>query len=177
MPPHLVLIAAASDNNIIGVDGGLPWSLPDDLKHFKRSTLGRPVIMGRKTFDELFQKPLPKRPNIIVSRTMEPTEGVTVARSLDEAITLATPMLGTARRADPAIPNEICIIGGGEIYRQAMPIATHITLTRVHATVEGDTTFPDFNDQIWQLDRAETHAADDRHAHAFTFEWWSRRTR
>ena len=173
---HIVLIAAASENNVIGIDGGLPWSLPDDLKHFKRATIGRPVVMGRKTFDELFQKPLSKRPNIIIiSRTMGPTEGVTVARSLDEAIDLARPMLKAARAADPAIPDEICIIGGGEIYRQALPVATHITLTRVHAEVAGDTTFPDFNDQLWQLDRAETHERDDRHAHAFTIEWWFRR--
>ncbi|MCC5821875.1 MAG: dihydrofolate reductase [Phycisphaerales bacterium] len=175
--PSIVLIAAASENNIIGRDGGLPWRLPDDLRHFKRETLGRPVVMGRKTFDELFQEPLKGRPNIIISRTMPPrppTEGVIVARSLDEAIELAKPLLAAARAADPSIPDEICIIGGGEIYRQALPIATHITLTRVHAQVEGDTTFPDFDRAEWTLDRHEHHEADARHAHPFTIEWWSR---
>lgn len=168
--PHLVLIAAASENNIIGKDGGLPWRLPDDLKHFKRETIGRPVVMGRKTFDELFREPLKGRPNIVVSRSMPPTDGVIVARSLDEAVELAKPLLA----ADPAIPDHICIIGGGEIYRQSLPLATRITLTRVHAEVEGDTTFPDFDRTEWRLDRSEHHSADDRHAHAFTIEWWSR---
>jgi dihydrofolate reductase len=173
--PNIVLIAAASENNIIGVAGGLPWSLPDDLRHFKRETLHRPVIMGRKTFDDLFQRPLPKRPNIVISRTMQPTDGVTVARSLPEAIDLAGPFLNAARLADPTVPDHLCVIGGGEIYRQALPLATHITLTRVHATVEGDTAFPEFRtDPAWQLDRAERHEADDRHAHAFTIKWWSR---
>lgn len=172
--PHLVLIAAASENNIIGKGGGLPWRLPDDLRHFKRETLARPVVMGRKTFDELFREPLKGRPNIVVSRTMKPTEGVIVARSLDEAIERAKPLLAAARAADPGIPDHICIIGGGEIYRQALPLATHITLTRVHAEVEGDTTFPEFDRNEWRLDRHEHHPADDRHAHPFTIEWWSR---
>lgn len=175
--PRIVLIAAASENNIIGHNGGLPWRLPDDLKHFKRETLGRPVIMGRKTFDELFREPLKGRPNIVISRSMPPTEGITIARSLDEAIELAQPLLAAARAADPNIPDEICIIGGGEIYRQSLPIATHITLTRVHAQVEGDTTFPDFDKSEWRLDHSEHHEADARHAHAFTIEWWSRPSR
>lgn len=172
--PDIVLVAAASENDVIGVAGGLPWTLPDDLRHFKRETVGRPVIMGRKTFDELFQKPLPGRPNIVVSRSMEPREGVTVARSLDEALDLARPMLAAARADNPDTPNQVCVIGGGEIYRQALPIATAITLTRVHATVEGDTTFPHFGPPEWRRGRAEHHQANARHAHAFTFEWWAR---
>ena len=175
--PRIVLIAAASENNIIGKDGGLPWRLPDDLKHFKRETIGRPVIMGRKTFDDLFREPLKGRPNIVISRTMQATPGITIARSLDEAIAIAQPLLAAARAADPNIPDEICIIGGGEIYRQSLPIATHITLTRVHAQVEGDTTFPDFDRTEWRPDRREHHDADPRHAHPFTIEWWSRRSR
>ena len=172
--PRIVLIAAASENNIIGKDGGLPWRLPDDLKHFKRETIGRPVIMGRKTFDELFREPLKNRPNIVISRTMQATPGITIARSLDEAIAIAQPLVTAARATDPNIPDDICIIGGGEIYRQSLPIATHITLTRVHAQVEGDTTFPDFDRTEWRLDRSEHHPADPRHAPAFTIEWWSR---
>ena len=182
---HIVLIAAASENNIIGKDGGLPWRLPDDLKHFKRETIGRPVIMGRKTFDELFGKPLPDRVNIIVSRTLKEAPGAIVKPSLDEAIEYAGSLLAESLSAQkenaahpqappPAPPPDICIIGGGEIYRQSLPRATHITLTRVHAQVEGDTTFPDFDRTEWRLDRSEHHPADPRHAHAFTIEWWSR---
>jgi dihydrofolate reductase len=181
--PRIVLIAAASENNIIGKDGGLPWRLPDDLKHFKRETIGRPVIMGRKTFDELFGKPLPDRVNIIVSRTLKETPGAIVKPSLEEAIEYAGSLLAESLSAQqqtpaqPAPPPEICIIGGGEIYRQSLPIATHITLTRVHAQVEGDTTFPDFDKSEWRLDRSERHEPDARHAHAFTIEWWSRPSR
>ncbi len=179
---RIVLIAAASENNIIGIDGGLPWRLPDDLKHFKRETIGRPVVMGRKTFDELFGKPLPDRVNIIVSRTLKEAPGAIVKPSLDEAIEYAGSLLAESLSAQAeshahpqAPPPEICIIGGGEIYRQCLPRATHITLTRVHAVVEGDTTFPDFDRAEWTLDRSEHHEADARHAHAFTIEWWSRR--
>ncbi len=179
---RIVLIAAASENNIIGIDGGLPWRLPDDLRHFKRETIGRPVIMGRKTFDELFGKPLPDRVNIIVSRTLKEAPGAIVKTSLDEAVEYAGYLLAeslSAQQENPAHPQapppEICIIGGGEIYRQSLPRATHITLTRVHAVVEGDTSFPDFDSAEWTLDRSEHHPADARHAHAFTIEWWSRR--
>ncbi len=179
---HIVLVAAASENDIIGVRGGLPWKLPDDLKHFKRVTLGSPVIMGRKTFDELFQRPLPGRVNIIVSRTLKEANGATVRESLHDAVEYAGSLVAeslsaqaeTGAAAASSSPPEVCIIGGGEIYRQALPIATHIVLTRVHATVEGDTTFPRFGPPEWRLDRAEHHPADDKHAHAFTFEWWSR---
>lgn len=177
---RVVLVAAASENNVIGKDGGLPWRMPDDLRHFKRETIGRPIIMGRKTFDELFGKPLPDRVNIIVSRTLKEAPGATVKPSLDDAVEYAGSLVSESLSAEidsvdqPAPPPEICIIGGGEIYRQAMPIATHITLTRVHATVEGDTTFPDFDRAEWTLNRSERHEPDERHAHAFTFEWWSR---
>lgn len=179
---HIVLVAAASENDIIGVRGGLPWKLPDDLKHFKRVTLGRPVIMGRKTFDELFQRPLPGRVNIIVSRTLKDAAGAAVRESLHDAVEYAGSLVAeslsaqaeTGAAAASSSPPQVCIIGGGEIYRQALPIATHIVLTRVHATVEGDTNFPRFGPPEWILDRTEHHPADDKHAHAFTFEWWSR---
>lgn len=175
-PIEIVLVVAASENNTIGKDGGLPWSLPDDLKHFKRTTLGRPVVMGRKTFDEIGRKPLPGRPNLVISATLDPAEiehdAVSVHRSLPDAIDHARALIDP-RDADA--PSEICIIGGGQIYRQALPIAHRIVLTRVHAEVEGDTTFPEIPPHIWTLDTAEHHEADDRHAHAFTFEWWSRK--
>lgn len=170
---EIVLVVAASENNTIGVDGGLPWTLPDDLKHFKRTTIGRPVVMGRKTFDEIGRKPLPGRPNLVISATLDPSDiehdAVSVHRSLTEALDHAATLI------DPDAPAEVCIIGGGQIYRQALPLANTIVLTRVHAEIEGDTTFPEIPAHIWTLDRAEHHDADDRHAHAFTFEWWSRK--
>jgi dihydrofolate reductase len=120
-----VLVAAASENDIIGVRGGLPWKLPDDLKHFKRVTLGSPVIMGRKTFDELFQRPLPGRVNIIVSRTLKEANGATVRESLHDAVEYAGSLVAeslsaqaeTGAAAASSSPPEVCIIGGGEIYR------------------------------------------------------------
>jgi dihydrofolate reductase len=174
----ITLVAAASENDVIGVDGGLPWRLPDDLKHFKRVTLGRPVVMGRKTFDELFREPLKGRTNIVVSRSMEPgtrENGVVVVGSLADGIDAAREDLGRRVAEDPETPREISIIGGGEIYRQALPVATRIVLTRVHATVDGDTTFPAIPGHLWTLERVERHEADERHAYAFTFEWWVRR--
>jgi len=170
---EIVLVVAASENNTIGVDGGLPWSLPDDLKHFKRTTIGRPVVMGRKTFDEIGRKPLPGRPNLVISARLDPSDiehdAVSVHRSLTGALDHALTLIG------PDAPPEICVIGGGQIYRQALPLANTIVLTRVHAEVGGDTTFPEIPAHIWTLDRAEHHDADEQHAHAFTFEWWSRK--
>jgi len=178
-PIEIVLVVAASENNTIGKDGGLPWTLPDDLKHFKRTTIGRPVVMGRKTFDEIGRKPLPGRPNLVISSTLDPSEvdsdRVTIHKSLPDAIDHARELVNQSIADDSETTPEICIIGGGQIYRQALPIANHIVLTRVHADIEGDTTFPYIPVHIWTLDRAEHHAADDKHAHAFTFEWWSRK--
>lgn len=178
-PIEIVLVVAASENNVIGVDGGLPWTLPDDLKHFKRTTIGRPVVMGRKTFDEIGRKPLPGRPNLVISATLDPgdidDDRVTVHPSLADAIDHARTLVQRAFESDAATPREICVIGGGQVYRQSLPIASRIVLTRVHAEVEGDTTFPEIPAHIWTLDTADHHEPDEKHAHAFTFEWWSRK--
>lgn len=126
----VTIIAAMAENRVIGKDGAMPWHLPDDLARFKAITLGHPVIMGRKTFASI-GKPLPGRFNIVLSRQEAyAPEGVAVARTLAEALALA----GTA--------GEVFICGGGEVYREALPLADHIHLTVVHRPFEGDTTFP-----------------------------------
>lgn len=170
----ITLVVAAGENNVIGVDGGLPWRLPDDLRHFKAATIGRPVVMGRRTFEDLGRRPLPGRLNIVVSGTMGPGEGYEVAGSLVEALERGSEAARSAHQRDREAPLEVCVIGGGQIYRQALEHATRIVLTRVHASPEGDTTFPDVPRPTWRLERQERHEVDARHAHAFTFEWWAR---
>ena len=130
-PAPLALIAAIARNGVIGKDGDLPWRLPEDLKHFKRTTSGHAVIMGRKTYDSI-RRPLPKRRNIVVTRRTD-TEfpGCERASSLDEAIALA-------RNTDPCP----FIIGGASLYEEALPIATELHLTTIDDDVEGDTYFP-----------------------------------
>ncbi|MCL4209562.1 MAG: dihydrofolate reductase [Phycisphaeraceae bacterium] len=155
----LSLIAAISKNGVIGRDGGLPWRLPDDLRRFKHLTMGHHVVMGRRTFDEI-KRPLPGRTNIVITRDRSwAHEGVQVAHSLDEAIAGISPD-----------ETEAFIIGGGEIYALALPRADRLYLTRVEATIEGDTYFPAFDASTWRLVSAEHHAADERHVHAMTFE-------
>lgn len=148
-------------NRVIGRDGGLPWKLPDDMAHFKRTTLGSPVIMGRKTF-ETDSGVLPGRLNIVVTRRTDWShDGVEVADSIDSAHAIAT-----EREPD----RDAFVIGGGEIYRLALPEADRLELTIVHAVIEGDTKFPDYDRSRFALTRATHHPADDRHTHAMTFQ-------
>ena len=162
-PPLITLIVAMDRNRGIGKDGEMPWHLPDDLKHFKRSTLGKPCIMGRKTFQSLLGflgKPLPERHSIVLTRdeNFSPS-GVDVAHSIDEAIELANIHLG--------VPPKIMIIGGGEIYRLALPLADRMLITRVDTEAEADTWFPEYDEREWEELSVETYAADDRHPHSF----------
>lgn len=160
--PVVSLVAAMTENHVIGRDGGMPWHLPDDLAHFKRLTRGHTVIMGRKTFDEI-RRPLPERRNVVITRNpgFRP-EGVTVVDSLEAALALAA--------GEP----EVFVIGGGEIYRQAMDRADRLHLTRIRATLDGDTWFPAFDAHAWVLESEEYHPADARHAYAFDFQSWRR---
>lgn len=148
------LIVAVARNRVIGHAGGLPWHLSDDLREFKRLTIGKPIVMGRKTFESI-GKALPGRHNIVVSR--DPAYravNCSVAASLDEALKL-----------DPA--PEILIIGGAELYRKAVPIADRIYLTEVAAEVPGDVLFPAYDEHAWQEVARRHHPADERHRHAF----------
>ena len=155
------LIVAASENGVIGRDGDLPWRQSDDLRRFKAVTMGKPIVMGRKTWESI-GRPLPGRQNIVVSRQpgLE-IEGVDVVASPAGAIDVA------------AGASEIMIIGGSEIYTLFLPLADRVYLTRVHADVEGDARFPELDDD-WQLVSVERHAADDNNDHDMSFRVYER---
>lgn len=149
----LSLVVARADNGVIGQDNALPWHIPADLRHFKRLTVGKPVVMGRRTFDSI-GKPLPGRHNIVLTR--DPAwhaDGVTVVANLAEAIAAAG--LQPQTRAD-----EVMIIGGAQIYAEALPSATRVHLTEVHAAPAGDTVLPPFDPARWRETAREDHAAE-----------------
>jgi dihydrofolate reductase len=155
--PKLTIIVAVADNGVIGSGNQLPWRLPDDLKRFKALSLGKPIVMGRKTYDSI-GRPLPGRLNIIVSRRGDlQIPGCTIVSSVTEAIAAAGDV------------DEIVIVGGADIYRQLLPRVQTIHLTRVHANVDGDVYFPELGPGEWRERTSEYHPADERHAHAFTF--------
>ena len=161
LPVRVALIWAMSENRVIGRDGGLPWRLPDEMAYFKRTTMGRPVVMGRRTW---LGRALAGRLNIIVSRTgvADVPAGVLVAESLSRALLLAS------ERAAADAVDEVMVIGGAELYRQALPLADRLYMTVVHAAVPGDVLFPAFDLHDFVEVRSDSHPADDRHAHAFT---------
>ncbi len=159
------LIAAATENNVIGRNNGLPWSLPDDMRFFVQTTKGHHVLTGRKNL-ESFGKLLPNRTNIVLTRDTEyEFEGAVIVHELQEGI----------RIADRNREEELMIIGGGEIYKQALPMANRIYLTRIHTKLEGDTYFPEFRSDEWELISSEKHEKDEKHVYAFTFEMYERR--
>lgn len=160
------MVAAVGECNTLGKEGRLLWNLPHDLQHFKRLTLGHPVIMGRKTFETL-DAPLPNRTNIIVTRQKDyKAEGAIVTHTLEDAIKLAKEVKGS---------DEICIVGGGEIYKLGLAYADKIELTRIHHQFEGgDAFFPDFDLKEWRLIKREFHPADERHQYSFTYQTFVR---
>ena len=161
----LSLLAALSTNNVIGRDNEVPWRLSTDLKRLKAMTMGHHVIMGRKTYESV-GRPLPGRTNVVITRQESyAPEGVTVVHSLEDAVRIA------ARAGD----DEAFILGGAEIYAQAMHRADRMYLTRVHAEVEGDTWFPDFDDvSEWHLIDAEHFDADEKNEYPFSFLTYER---
>lgn len=166
----VVIHVAVARNGVIGREGGLPWRLSSDLKRFKADTLGKPVIMGRKTFAGL-GKPLPGRLNIVVTRDRAfRADGAEVAGSIEDAIALAR-----VRARCMAGIDEICIIGGGEIYRQAMPLTDVLHVTHVLADVEGDTRFPDIDPAVWLETCSESLPAGERDSHATRHAVYERR--
>ena len=159
------LVVAAADNNAIGKDNQLLWHLPNDLKFFKNTTWGMPVIMGRKTFESV-NKPLPGRFNIVITRQKDwKAEGVIVATDLNDAI----------NKAKETNSKEFFVIGGGEIYKQAIEIADRIYITRVHAKLEGDTFFPVIDENKWKLVSHQDFSADDKHKYAYSFQTWKKK--
>lgn len=160
--PVISLIAAMARNRVIGKDGGLPWHLPDEFRHFKRITRGKPVIMGRRTWESL-DGPLEGRENFVVTRQRDyRAPGATVVHSLGEAL------------AELSDREEIVIAGGEKLYEEGLARADRMYLTYVDAELDGDTHFPAFDSGAWrELDR-EHHAADARHAYAFTIVTYER---
>ncbi|HVR44527.1 MAG TPA: dihydrofolate reductase [Thermoanaerobaculia bacterium] len=159
----ITLIAAVARNGVIGKDGGLPWRLPADLRFFKRTTTGHPLIMGRRTFESL-DEPLPDRTNIVISRRPDyRPAGAIVVRSLEEA-------LAAARRLD----DEIFIGGGEEIFRLSLPIADRMVLTRIDHDFEGDTFFPEPAPADWREVGREDHEPDEKNRWPYSFVTWER---
>jgi len=151
------IIAALADNGVIGRGGALPWHLPDDLRRFKSLTMGHPILMGRRTFESI-GRPLPGRRNLVLTRGARTfPDGVEPVASLEMAM------------ARCAAAPELCVIGGAEVYAQALPLATRLELTRVHVDIRGDVRFPEFDAARWrELERIE-HPADARHEWPMTF--------
>ena len=161
----LTHIVAASENNIIGVENGLPWRLPDDFKYFKNKTWGMPIIMGRATFESL-KKALPGRLNVVLTKKKDWTaDNVVVAHTIGEAI----------EKARDSDSKEIFIIGGGEIFKETLSMVDRVYLTRVHTHVEGDTSYPELDPAEWTQKKAETFPADERNNYSYTFEMWERK--
>ena len=159
----ITMIAAAGENNELGLENSLVWHLPDDFKRFKQLTTGHHIIMGRKTFQSL-PGILPGRPHVVISRNPDyKAEGATTVDSLEAA-------LEVAKHDDQPF-----IIGGGMIYKLALPLAQCVELTRVHASFEADTYFPELPETDWQLAWSEEHVADERHKYAFTYQRWLRK--
>ena len=155
---RVVMVAAVADNGVIGLGGDIPWSIPEDLKHFRATTKGNTVLMGRATYDSIGH-PLPYRTNVVVTR--QPgwsADGVLVAHSVEEGIALA-------QGAD----GDVMVIGGGHVYRDAMPLADQQILTEVHQSPEGDTHYPEFDRAEWTEVRRERHDGYD-------FVWLERAT-
>jgi dihydrofolate reductase len=150
---QIVFVAAVAENGVIGRDGVMPWRIKSDMLHFRTLTMGKPVVMGRKTYLSLPIKPLPRRTNIVVSRDAAFTApGVLVAPSLDAALAAAR---GDAMRRG----TDITVIGGAAIYAQAMPLADRLEITRIHLKADGDTTFPPIDPAIWREAAREAHPA------------------
>jgi dihydrofolate reductase len=151
-----VMVAAVADNGVIGSGGDIPWSIPEDLKHFRATTRGHTVLMGRRTYESIGH-PLPYRTNVVVTRDPDwSAEGVIVAHSLEQAIDLAHGFEG-----------DVMVIGGGHVYAAAMPLADVQVLTEVHIEPSGDTHYPDW-------DRSDWRETDRRTGDGYDFVWWER---
>ena len=154
---RIVLIAAVAENGVIGASGGIPWHLPEDFRHFKQTTLGHTLVMGRATYDSI-GRPLPGRTTIVLTRDPSwSADGVLVVRDLDRALELAEDL-----------PGDVMVAGGSQVYAAALPIADEQVLTEVHQSPEGDTFYPEFDRQEWTEARREHHEG-------FDHVWWTRR--
>ena len=151
------MVVAMDTSGVIGRDNGLPWHLPADLQHFKRTTMGKPILMGRKTYESI-GRPLPGRTNIVITRdTGYRAEGCVVVNSIEAALAVA------------GNQDEIMVIGGAEFYRQVLPRTDTIYLTRIHDSFDGDTCFPELNAADWREVERSDHAADEKNPHDYSF--------
>lgn len=161
----ITLVVAASDNNVIGKDNQLLWHLPKDMRFFKNTTWGLPIVMGRKTFESLGSKVLPGRLNLILSNQKNiKTNGATLVHTLQDAVNIAA-------QQDY---KQLMVIGGGQIYELALPLAQTIMLTRVHTTIEGDAFFPTLNED-WVKKESTFYNIDEKHTYSFDIECWQRK--
>lgn len=172
--PRLSLVVARARNGVIGRDGDLPWRLRSDLQRFKAITVGKPCIMGRATWESLPLKPLPGRLNIVMTRDMSyeangKARGALVCASLDEAIEIAR-----EQAAEDGM-DEICLIGGAQLYADALPRARRLYITEVEARPDGDTLFPAFDETDWVEVASESHEPGEKDDHAFVFRILERR--
>ncbi len=164
----LSMIVATADNNVIGKENGMPWHLPADLAYFKKVTLGKPIIMGRKTFESIGMA-LPGRRNIVISRDEsyvpqgKGTDGVDVVTSVEQALALVDGSDGSEG------VEEIMVIGGGAIYKHCLPAAQRLYITHIKAKIDGDTQFPNYDDGSWNKVASELRASDDKNAYALDF--------
>ncbi|MGA8208799.1 MAG: dihydrofolate reductase [Nocardioidaceae bacterium] len=153
---RLVLVAAVADNGVIGAEGDIPWRIPEDLRHFRDTTRGNTVVMGRRTFESI-GRALPQRSNIVLTRDPDwRGEGVLVAAGLEQALALAQGLAG-----------DVMVIGGAEVYARALPVATHQVITEVHRSPAGDTRYPEVSWDRWVETHREPHDGYD-------FVWWER---
>jgi dihydrofolate reductase len=152
------IVVATAEDNVIGKDNQLIWHLPADLKHFKHLTMGHPILMGRKTYESI-GKPLPGRTTIIITRQKDyQVEGCIVVHSVKDAIEKGL-----------QLDQDIYIIGGAEIYKQALPFTDTIELTKIHHSFDGDTYFPDINDEEWETESKENHEPDEKNKYSYSF--------
>ncbi|WP_444892206.1 dihydrofolate reductase [Microbulbifer sp. TRSA001] len=167
MTVSIALIAAVARNGAIGKDNELPWRISGDLQFFKRTTMGKPVVMGRKTFESI-GRPLPGRVNIVITRNTDwVADGVEVVQSLDKALSLAQDS------AKDSGASEVMVIGGAQIYRQALPLATRLYITEVDAKIDGDAFFPDIDDS-WVESVRECYPASDRNEYNYSLVQYDR---
>jgi len=171
----LSMIVATADNNIIGKDNDMPWHLPADLAYFKKVTLGKPIIMGRKTYESI-GRPLPGRRNIVISRDEnyspqgKGVAGIDIVTSVEQALALVDGSDGS-----DAV-EEIMVIGGGAIYAHCLPKADRLYITHIKADIDGDTQFPSYDDGTWQKVASEIRACDEKNVHQLDFSIYEKIT-
>jgi dihydrofolate reductase len=165
--PLVSMVVAIAENGVIGRDGDLPWRLSTDLRRFKALTLGKPIVMGRKTWESFPKRPLPGRTNIVITRQADFADaGAVVARSLEDGIAIAA----------GEKPDEICVIGGGQVFRDAMPLASVLHVTHILASIDGDTFFPRIDSTVWTRRTCKRVPAGERDSHATEYAIYSRKS-